>query len=43
MSNVPPHRRTTTSYENRQEQDQRRMRELKVDDEFDKLKRELGL
>ena len=42
-SNVPPHRRTTTSYESRQEQDQRRMRELKVDDEFDKLKRELGL
>lgn len=40
---VPPHRRATSSYENRQEQDKRRMRELKVDEEFDKLKRELGL
>jgi curved DNA-binding protein CbpA len=43
LSSVPPHRRTTNSYESRQEQDQRRMRELKVDEEFDKLKRELGL
>lgn len=42
-SNVPPHRRTSGSYENQQEKDKRRLRELKVDDEFDKLKKELGL
>lgn len=41
-SNVPPHRRTS-SYVSPQEEDKRRMRELKVDEEFDKLKRELGL
>ena len=40
-SNVPPHRRTSAfSQEN---EDKRRLRELKVDDEFDKLKKELGL
>lgn len=40
-SYVPPHRRTSdSSYD---QDDKRRMRELKVDDEFDKLKKELGL
>ena len=42
-SNVPPHRRTSGSYENQQEKDKRRLRELKVDEEFDKLKKDLGL
>jgi len=37
---VPPHRRSSfKSYDD----DKRRLRELKVDDEFDKLKKELGL
>jgi hypothetical protein len=39
---IPPHRRTQ-SYVNRQEEDKQRMREIKVDEEFDKLKKELGL
>ena len=39
---VPPHRRTTSTTE-RAAQDKRRLRELKVDDDFDKLKREMGL
>lgn len=37
---VPPHRRTSTSY---QSDDKRRIREIKVDEEFDKLKKDLGL
>ncbi|KAI2489566.1 hypothetical protein MHU86_25012 [Fragilaria crotonensis] len=36
---VPPHRRTS-SY---QSDDKRRIREIKVDEEFDKLKKDLGL
>jgi hypothetical protein len=39
---IPPHRRTQP-YVNRQEEDKQRMREIKVDEEFDKLKKELGL
>ena len=39
---IPPHRRTQ-SYVSQQEDDSRRMREIKVDEEFDKLKKELGL
>ena len=38
---VPPHRRTTAS--SQAQDDKRRMRELQVDDEFEKLKKELGL
>jgi hypothetical protein len=37
----PPHRRTSSSP--RDQDDTRRMRDLKVDDEFEKLKKELGL
>mmetsp|Transcript_17123 Transcript_17123/g.39650 ORF Transcript_17123/g.39650 Transcript_17123/m.39650 type:complete len:533 (-) Transcript_17123:4193-5791(-) len=37
---VPPHRRPTGSSF---DEDKRRLRELKVDEEFDKLKKELGL
>ena len=42
---VPPHRRTSgsTSFASRQEEDRKRMQEIKVDDEFEKLKKELGL
>lgn len=36
--NVPPHRRTSSVAD-----DKRRLRDLKVDEEFDKLKREMGL
>ena len=39
---IPPHRRTQ-SYVNRQEEDKQRLREIKVDEEFDRLKKELGL
>lgn len=48
---IPPHRRqatatttttTTTSYGDKKDSE-RRLRELKVDEEFDKLKRDLGL
>ena len=39
-SYVPPHRRQS-SYS--PEEDQRRLREIKVDEEFDKLKKDLGL
>lgn len=39
---VPPHRRTT-SYAERAAEDKKRLRELKVDDDFDKLKREMGM
>merc|ERR1712194_150564 len=39
---VPPHRRTQSSAESASK-DRKRLRELKVEDEFDKLKRELGL
>lgn len=39
---VPPHRRTR-SLADRASEDKKRLRELKVEDEFDKLKRELGL
>lgn len=43
-SYVPPHRRTTgDSFERQAEADKRRLRELQIDDEFDKLKKELGL
>jgi hypothetical protein len=38
--NVPPHRRTTP---NSVQDDKERLRQLKVDDEFEKLKRDLGL
>lgn len=42
---IPPHRRTTgsKSFASRQEEDRKRMAEIKVDDEFEKLKKELGL
>jgi len=39
---VPPHRRTT-SEPSQAQKDKKRLRELQVDDEFDKLKKELGL
>ena len=39
---VPPHRRTTSSTE-AAVQDKKRLRELEVDDEFEKLKREMGM
>ena len=39
---VPPHRRTTSSAE-RAAQDKKRLRELKVDDDFERLKREMGM
>eukprot|EP00985_Skeletonema_marinoi_P013027 scaffold6416_cov111-Skeletonema_marinoi.AAC.6 len=39
---VPPHRRTTSSAE-AAAQDKKRLRELQVDDEFEKLKREMGM
>ncbi|KAL9190909.1 hypothetical protein ACHAXT_000615 [Thalassiosira profunda] len=39
---VPPHRRTQSSAE-RAAQDKKRLRELKVDDEFDRLKRDMGM
>lgn len=42
-SNVPPHRRTSTNYETSAEENKRRMREIQVDEEFEKLKKELGL
>lgn len=42
QTNVPPHRRTS-SYVSQQEADKKRMQEIKVDEEFEKLKRELGL
>jgi DnaJ domain len=42
-SNVPPHRRTTNNYETSAEENKRRMREIQVDEEFEKLKKELGL
>jgi curved DNA-binding protein CbpA len=42
-SNVPPHRRTTFNYESSAEENKRRMREIKVDEEFENLKKELGL
>jgi hypothetical protein len=38
---LPPHRRP--SYSQQQQEDKRRLRDLKVDDAFDKLKKELGL
>lgn len=40
-STLPPHRRTSSV--SQEESDKRRLRELKVDEEFDKLKRDLGL
>lgn len=39
---VPPHRRTQSSME-RNAEDKKRLRELKVEEDFDKLKRELGM
>jgi len=39
---VPPHRRTRTSTQAAQA-DKQRLRDLKVDDEFEKLKKEMGL
>jgi len=41
-STVPPHRRLTSRYEQVQ-QDKRRLREIKVDEEIEKMKKELGL
>lgn len=41
-STTPPHRRPGRSYAQKLE-DERRLREIKVDEEFDKLKKELGL
>ena len=38
----PPHRRMSTSWKDLRE-DKKRMQELQVDDEFEKLKREMGL
>lgn len=38
---VPPHRRTSAPSQS--QDDKRRLRELKVDDEFEKLKKELGM
>ncbi|CAB9520398.1 ATP binding to DnaK triggers the release of the substrate protein [Seminavis robusta] len=38
--NVPPHRRSRS---NQDQDDKERLRQLKVDDEFEKLKKELGL
>lgn len=40
-SSVPPHRRTSSA--GGEEEGKRRLREIRVDEEFDKLKRELGL
>ena len=40
--NIPPHRRRQSTFQSQQEE-KRRLRDLKVDDEFDKLKKELGL
>ena len=43
-NDIPPHRRTSgSSFASRQEEDRKRMQELKVDEEFEKLKKELGL
>jgi predicted DNA-binding protein (UPF0251 family) len=42
-SNVPPHRRSSTSSYSDKMESERRLREIKVDEEFDKLKRDLGL
>jgi len=42
QSNVPPHRRLTSRYE-RVQDDKRRLSEIKVDEEIDKMKKELGL
>jgi hypothetical protein len=39
---VPPHRRTTSSTE-QAAQDKKRLRELKVDDDFERLKKEMGM
>jgi hypothetical protein len=36
--NVPPHRRNSSVAD-----DKRRLRDLKVDEEFEKLKREMGM
>lgn len=43
QSNLPPHRRLTSSRYERNEADKRRLREIKVDEEIDKMKKELGL
>mmetsp|Transcript_10240 Transcript_10240/g.11881 ORF Transcript_10240/g.11881 Transcript_10240/m.11881 type:complete len:222 (+) Transcript_10240:234-899(+) len=40
--NLPPHRRITSRYE-RDAEDKRRLRELKVDEEIDRMRKELGL
>lgn len=39
---VPPHRRTQSTAD-RNAQDKKRLRELKVDDDFEKLKRDMGM
>ena len=41
----PPHRRLTNDYDefSRKQEDAKRMREMKVEEEFDKLKKDLGL
>ena len=41
-SDLPPHRRAPGTYTSKEE-DRRRLRDLKVDEEFEKLKRDLGL
>ena len=41
-ANIAPHRRLTSRYDQVQE-DKRRLREIKVDEEIEKMKRELGL
>lgn len=40
--NLPPHRRLTSRYQ-RNEEDKRRLREIKVDEEIDRMKKDLGL
>ncbi len=42
ISTLPPHRRISSRYEQNIE-DKRRLREIKVDEEIDKMKKELGL
>jgi curved DNA-binding protein CbpA len=43
QSQLPPHRRSTQSSWTEKRADKKRLQELQVDDEFEKLKREMGL
>ena len=46
QANIPPHRRLTSGSSGRykrNEEDKRRLREIKVDEEIEKMKKELGL